>query len=67
VKEGMMNNPDKQICSEVRWRYNFLQHLTERCRGWQEYLHDNTDFVTKIAIDNNEAEGLEFQKTSKLH
>lgn len=42
----------------MHWKYNFLQHLTERHRGWREYLRDDTDFVTKITIGNNEEEAL---------
>ena len=34
------------------------QHLSERHRGWQQYLKDNNDFLNKISITNEEEKAL---------
>jgi hypothetical protein len=55
-----------KLCTEVHWKYNVHQHLSERHRGWQQYLKDDNDFLNKIAITNEEALGIPENKRGVL-
>jgi hypothetical protein len=39
-----------KFCSEVHWKYNIHQHLSEQHRGWRQCLQDDIEFLNKIAI-----------------